>query len=165
MHPPDLLATLRGIGFLHDIDDGHLKRLIPIAEVKSFPEGTTLFREGQSHPQVYLVIEGSIALEVRVSARESKRFQTVGAGELLGWSPLLGQVEMTATARALRPSTLAAIDAVQLLAICEHDPKFGFEFMRRTARALSKRLAATRLQLLDVYRAELPGVIVLAEEG
>ena len=91
-----------------------------------------------------------------MSGRETKRLQTVGKGELLGWSPLLGQVEMTATARAMQPTRLVSIDATQLLALCEHNPRFGLEFMKRTAQALSKRLSATRLQLLDVYNDELP---------
>lgn len=163
MPNPELLEILRGIRFLHDIDDAHLRLLVPITEVKQVPAGSTLFREGQDHSQIYLVIDGSIALDVRVSGQETKRLQTVGPGELLGWSPVLGQVEMTATARVLRPSRIVAIDAAQLLAICEHDPKFGFEFMRRTARALSKRLAATRLQLLDVYSSELPSIASVAE--
>jgi CRP-like cAMP-binding protein len=152
----DMLDTLQSVYFLHDIDESHLRPIASIAQIRKIPEGCVLFREGQDHREIYLVVEGSMALEVRVSGRETKRLQTVGKGELLGWSPLLGQVEMTATARALRPSQLIAIDGTQLLALCEHNPRFGLEFMRRTAQALSKRLSATRLQLLDVYNQELP---------
>ena len=107
-----------------------------------------LFREGQSHPNIYLVIAGSVALDFRFSGRA---LQTVGPGELLGWTPILGEVEMTATARVLEPTQAVAIRASQLIALCEHNPRFGFEFMRQTARALSRRLNATKLQLLDVY--------------
>jgi CRP-like cAMP-binding protein len=71
---------------------------------------------------------------------------------------------MTATARALAPTRLVALDASQVLALCHHDPAFGFTLMRRTAQALAARLSATRLQLLDVYRQELP-VVAGAPEG
>jgi CRP-like cAMP-binding protein len=64
--------------------------------------------------------------------------------------------DMTATARVLEPTTLLLIDAKQLAALCEHNPRFGYEFMRRTALVLSQRLSATRLQLLDIYHHELP---------
>ena len=37
-----------------------------------------------------------------------------------------------------------------------HDPGFGCEFLRRTAKALASRLSATRLQLLDVFRDQAP---------
>ena len=59
---------------------------------------------------------------------------TVGEGELLGWSPVLEQSQLTATARAFAPTSAIEINASQILAICEHDPRFGFELMRRAAR-------------------------------
>jgi CRP/FNR family transcriptional regulator, cyclic AMP receptor protein len=80
----------------------------------------------------------------------------VGEGELLGWSPVLEQSQLTATARALAATTAVEINASQILTVCEHDPRFGFELMRRAARALAKRLNATRLQLVDVYGNQMP---------
>jgi len=50
-----------------------------------------------------------------------------------------------------------AADGRQLLAICEQHPRFGYEFMKRAALALSRRLNATRLQLLDVYGGQMAG--------
>ena len=46
------MAALRGIRFLHDIENQYLQALAPLAERK-FPAGTVLFREGQSHPNIY----------------------------------------------------------------------------------------------------------------
>jgi CRP-like cAMP-binding protein len=145
----EIMAALQGMRFLHEIEDHYLQVLAPIAELREFPVGTVLFREGHSHPYIYLLIAGSVALEFRFSDRV---LQTVGPGELLGWTPILGQVEMTASARILEPTKAVAIRASQLIALCEHNPRFGFEFMRRTAQALARRLNATKLQLLDVYR-------------
>jgi hypothetical protein len=64
----------------------------------------------------------------------------------------------------LEPTTLLILDARQLVTLCEHNPRFGYEFMRRTALALSQRLSATRLQLMDIYRHDLP-VILEHEEA
>ncbi len=144
----EIMAALRGMRFLHDIEEQYLQALAPLAELREFRAGTVLFQEGQSHPNIYLVIAGSVALDFRFSGRA---LQTVGPGELLGWTPILGEVEMTATARVLEPTQAVAIRASQLIALCEHNPRFGFEFMRQTARGLSRRLNATKLQLLDVY--------------
>ncbi len=152
----DVREILSGLRFLHDIDEASLKAIASVAEIQQFPTGAVVFREGMGHPRIYVIIEGSVALEMRVGGRQTKRLQTVGEGELLGWSPLLGSIEMTATARALVPTRAVSIDAAQLIALCEHNPRFGMQFMRRTAQALSNRLAATRLQLMDVYNQELP---------
>ena len=161
MSSQELLDILRGVRFLHDIADQDqcLSSIASIAEVREVPAGAVLFREGQTHPYIYLVIHGAVALEIWVSERTIKRMETIGDGELLGWSPLLAQPAMTATGRALQPTRVIAIDAAQLVALGEHNPRFGFEFMKRTAQALAGRVAALRLQLLDVYRDELPTVV------
>ena len=130
---------------------------MPRAGTREHEPGAIVFREGQKETRFYLIVNGRVSLEFCTPGLGCKRLQTVGAGELLGWSPILGLSEMTATARVLEPTTLLVIDARQLVTLCEHNPRFGYEFMRRTALALSQRLSATRLQLLDVYQHELAG--------
>lgn len=158
MNQRDILDLLESVRFLHDIPETYLEPIAAISQVREFPAGAVLFREGQDHSSIYLIVEGAVALEVRVVGQSTRRLQTVGEGELLGWSPLLSQAEMTATARALRDTRAVTIEAAQLIAQFEHNPRFGLEFIRRTAQALSQRLNATRLQLLDVYQNELPTV-------
>jgi CRP-like cAMP-binding protein len=154
----DLLPILRDIQFLHDFPDAYLEPLCSVASLKECSPGVVVFREGQKEERVYLIVSGAISLEFCAPGVGCKRLQTVGAGELLGWSPILGLKEVSATARVLERSILVVIDAKQLLALCEHNPRFGYDFMRRTALALTQRLSATRLQLLDIYQHELPTV-------
>jgi CRP-like cAMP-binding protein len=159
-----MLETLRNIRFLDDITDEERRQIASVARIEEYPPGVVLFREGERLTRIFLVAEGNVALELRVPCLGSTRIHTVGPGELLGWSPILGQLPMTATARALTTTHVVALDTAQVLALCYHDPEFGFAFMRRTAGALAARLNATRLQLLDVYRHELP-VVANGEEG
>jgi CRP-like cAMP-binding protein len=163
MSEPTLLENLRTIRFLDGATDEERGRLAAIARLESYPAEVLIFREGERLARIFLVVEGTVALEIRVPGRGATRIHTVGPGELLGWSPILDQLPMTASARTLTPSCLVAIDAGQVLALCHHDPKFGFTFMRQTAAALATRLNATRLQLLDVYGDELPAVAGLHE--
>lgn len=147
---------LRSLAFLAPATDDELRQLVSAAWVEQYPAGAVLFREGLDLPHVFVVTEGTVALEVLGKGHRPKRFQTVGVGELLGWSPLLGAGAMTATARALTDVRVVVLDARAVLDLCDKDPRFGFQFMRRTAAAIADRLAATRLQLLDVYKSELP---------
>jgi CRP-like cAMP-binding protein len=159
MSESTLLEILRHLRFLEGVSDDEIKQIASVAQLKEYSAGSTLFRAGEWLPCIFLVVEGSVGLELPVPGQGTKRIHTVGRGELLGWSPLLTQLPMSATARALMPTDVVAIDAGQILALCHHDPRFGFAFMRRTAQALAKRLDATRLQLLDVYRHELPAAV------
>src|SRR5512135_3002503 len=104
------LETLKNIQFLQDFSDDHLQHLASLAEIKEFPAGGEVFREGQLSSSVYLVVQGNITLEIIVPTRGAMQFQTVGSGELLGWTPVLGPGPMTATAHVQTPSTLLVLN-------------------------------------------------------
>jgi CRP-like cAMP-binding protein len=154
----DLLQTLRETGFLQGVDEEYLAQIAAIAKCVDFPVGKVIFREGETASQIYFVVSGSVSLEICAPGVGCKRILTVRDGDLLGWSPVLEQSRVTATARTLSPTRAVEINAGQILTLCEHNPRFGYIFMRRAALALAKRLSATRLQLLDVYGSEMPSV-------
>src|SRR5262245_17509879 len=128
MSEPNLQDILRDLHFLRDVPEEDLARLASMARLESYPASVVLFREGAVLNRIFLVVDGTVALEIRGGARGGRRILTVGAGELLGWSPMLGQAPMTATARVLTPARVVSIDAGQLLALCHHQPRFGFLF-------------------------------------
>jgi len=156
MNDPPTLELLKTLAFLTPATDDELRLLIPATRCEQYPPGKMLFHEGQHIQQVYIVTTGTVALEINGPDHRPQRFQTVGSGELLGWTPILSSGPMTASARTLTDVQVVAIDGQTILKICENDPQFGFQFMRRIAAAIAARLSATRLQLLDVYGAEIP---------
>jgi len=152
MSESSLIETLRGIAFLDGATEPDLQRIAGVAQLEQYPIGSTLFRDNESLDCIFLIVAGSVALEIPGPDLAVKRTYTVGPGELLGWSPLLSKLPMTATARSLTLTRVVALNAGKVLALCEQDPRFGYAFMRRTAQALARRLDATRAQLVDQYR-------------
>jgi CRP-like cAMP-binding protein len=151
------LETLKNIQFLQDFSDDHLQHLASLAEINEFPADSVVFRDGQRSSSVYLLVRGDINLELNVPTRGAMQFQTVGSGELLGWTPVLGLGPMTATASVQTPSTLLVLDAAQIQAFCASDLSFGFAFMQRIAQVLATRLSSTRLLLMDLYHDFIGG--------
>jgi CRP-like cAMP-binding protein len=156
----DAITTefLENLGFLAPATTAEAHQLASVARLEQVPVGAIIFREGNHLPQFYIVSQGTVSIEILGRTHRLRRVHTVGPGELLGWSPILGASAMTATARALTPVELVAIDAEAILDLCERDPRFGYLFMRRTAAAIAARLNSTRLQLLDVYGHDIPAV-------
>ena len=152
MSESSLIETLRGIAFLDGATEPDLQRIAGVAQLEQYPIGSTLFRDNESLDCIFFIVAGSVALEIPGPDQAVKRTYTVGPGELLGWSPLLSKLPMTATARSLTLTRVVALNAGKVLALCEQDPRFGYAFMRRTAQALARRLDATRAQLVDQYR-------------
>jgi CRP-like cAMP-binding protein len=141
------LETLKTVRFLRGIADDQLGQLASVAEQQEFPADAAVFRQGQPSSSIYLVVEGKVSLEIEVPGGGSTPFQTVGAEELLGWSPLLEVGPLTATARTLVPTRLLVLNAAQVKALCDANPGFGYEFIRRVAQVLAQRLEATRRHL------------------
>ena len=132
-----------------------------LAEESTFERvsaGTVIFREGNQNDNLYLVRSGRLALEMNVPGRGVVRILTVGPGEIVGWSSLLGQGKMTASAVAVKDTELIVAPADKLQAFCESNRDFGYHLMHRMADALSMRLLATRLQLLDLF-ADAPAPV------
>jgi CRP-like cAMP-binding protein len=164
MNLRSLTETLRGLKFLDGLSESDLKHIATVAQPEEYPPGALIFRQGERLTRVFLIVEGNVALLMRVADQQAKRVHTVGQGELLGWSPVLGPAPMTATARAMTPVRLIALETGQVLALCYQDPRFGFTFMRQAAKALAERLNATRVELLDVCGNVLP-VVAISHEG
>jgi CRP-like cAMP-binding protein len=122
-----------------------------MARLEAIAEWDVLFREGAPSQDLFLVQSGFFALDMFVPARGRITILTVGPGELLGWSALLGEGAMTATATAVENSQVIGLPGDKLRTLCNVDHEFGYSLMRHLAVALSQRLLATRLQLLDLF--------------
>lgn len=155
----EIIADLRDVQALEGMPEALLALLAGAARVVDIPEKSVVFRQGDPAKCIYLLLSGQVSLEICAPGSGCRRILTVSAGELLGWSPALGQQAMTATARALTNVRAIELDASQLLAECERNPQFGYEFMKRAALALAKRLSATRLQLMNLYGLEMASAV------
>jgi CRP-like cAMP-binding protein len=151
MTPMGIIESLRESGFVDGMADEDLMQMSSIAEHVEYPCGKVIFRDGDPATHVYIICDGKVSLEICGPGVGCRRILTVTGGELLGWSPALEQSRMTATARTLTPVTAVEVSGQQLLTLCEHNPRFGYVFMRRTALELARRLTATRMQLLDLF--------------
>lgn len=128
-----------------------LEQLAGESTVQQVPAGTVVFREGSPNQNLYLIRNGRLALEMNVPGRGPVPILTLGPGEMVGWSALLNQGKMTASALAVQETEVVVAAAQQLHQLCEANHDFGYHLMRQMADALSQRLVATRLQLLDLF--------------
>ena len=147
-----LTETLQEIDFLKDMAPEHLEQIAEIAHIRDFDESDVVFRQGQAAENLYLVMFGNVSAEAFMPGLGCRQILTVGPGELLGWSSLLEQSCYTTWARTPESARLVQLNVAKLLKVCDRDPEFGYDLMRRTALALAKRLTKTRNQLLEAYK-------------
>ena len=146
-----LEPLLRSHEFFQGLDPGYFPLLVGCASNVRFGEGTWLFREGQPANQFFLIRHGKVALEIAAPGYGSITVQTVGEGDVVGFSWLVRPYTWQLDARALAPTVAISLDGVCLRGKCEEDTRLGFDLMQCVAAVAVRRLQAARLQLLDVY--------------
>ena len=159
MQTENLTDILRQHPFLAGLSEDHMQVLVGCASNVRFAEGAPLIHEGEIANKFYLVRAGRIALETDVNARGKIRIQTVGPGDVLGWSWLISTFRWHFNALAVADVRAVALDGECLRKKCEDDHDFGYEMLSRFSRVMERRLEATRVQLLDLYTTS-PGARV-----
>jgi CRP-like cAMP-binding protein len=152
------MEALRSSSFFNDCSDDDLKRLAEICHFEEFPARATVFEEYEPARIVYVIVSGEISLAICEPKVSCRQIATVHAGDLMGWSVLVGRARLYDTAFTQTPVTALAFDGDELMKFCVTNPSFGFQFMRRVACTLAERLGGTRLQLLDMCGVQLPKV-------
>ena len=125
--------------------------LAGLAELRQIPTGHVLFREGDPSDFVGVVLDGRIALRMRVPERGPLTILTVEPGDVVGWSALVPPFKATSTGVALADTELAYFEGATLRAALADDDSLAAEFYPLVLRAVARRLEGTRLQLLDLF--------------
>jgi len=144
MVSPELL---RRYPYFTPISHETLKKVAMIAEERSVPAGTTIFREWDNASHLYVILKGEVQVQYTLPNGEPRYADTLGEGDLLVWSALVAPYRTTGSGVATQDTRLVAIEASPLRELCEEDPHLGFRLMGEIVRTLAERLEATRVQL------------------
>lgn len=139
--------------FFEGLDESSLAELAGCAVNVHIRPGEYLFREGGEAEQFYVVTRGRVALELFSPGSGPHVLDSAGEGEVLDWPWLIPPHRWFFDGRAVQETTVVSLDAGCLRGKCEEDPRLGYDLVLRVAEVMSNRLQATRVRLLDLYRA------------
>jgi CRP-like cAMP-binding protein len=135
----------------HAMPVEHRERLLRVAREAELPPGARLFEEGGRADRFWIVREGTVGLDMHVPGRRTPLVETLGTGDLVGWSwlfePYVWQLGAVATTRV----RAYEFDAVAVRLMCDDDAEFGRAVGRWVGGVLSHRLNAARARLVDLY--------------
>src|SRR6058998_3978668 len=124
-----LASIIAAHPFLKDLDPHQQRLLTDCAMEKSFEAGELIFREGDPANRFYLIQEGKVALESEKAGQKPVLIQTLGVGEVLGWSWLFPPYYWHFNARALEPTKAIFFYGTRLREQSEEDPVLGYELL------------------------------------
>src|SRR6266571_9106187 len=122
--------------FLQGMTPEHLAILTECAMFAEFKKGELIFREGDPANRFYLIQSGRVELEAEVKERDRMLIQTIGPGDVLGWSWLFPPYYWRFDARATEPTTAIFFYGTRLREQCEQDHDLGFDLMKRVVQVV-----------------------------
>jgi len=144
-------TLIRDAPVFKELQPDRLELIAGCAANITFDAGEVIFRQGDPAETFFLVRHGSVVLETFVPPRGSILIETIGPGEVVGWSWLFPPYRWHFDARAVEPVRATVFAGDCLRGKCEDDPALGYDLMSRFAQVMIERLQWTRLRLLDVY--------------
>lgn len=132
--------------FLRSLSAEHLATVLQNAKPSAFAAGEFIVKEGDPANRFFLIESGRVTIE---AGAQQKTVQTLGPGEVLGWSWLFPPFSWSFSARAMEPTKCTVLDGGHLLVTAEENPEFGYVLMRLISQIVIGRLQATRKKLLE----------------
>lgn len=146
MVSPELI---RRFPFFSNFSLDQIVFLAKIAEENTFQRDHYFNHEGEELNALYLILEGEISLITKLPQKDREvTINTLGPGDLFGWSALVPPYTATAGAKASIPSRVVVFDAIELRKKFDEDCQFGYLMMIKIAQVIRDRLNSLRIETL-----------------
>ena len=143
--------ALRWCELFAELEDSELELIAPLCSARTYAAGETIFSAHDRADELYCLQEGRVALMIQLRSGVERSgdvtLEDVEPGHVFGWSSVVKQQRFTASALALEPVTVCAIDAGDLGALFDTHTHIGFVVMKQLANVISSRLRHTRDEL------------------
>ena len=130
-----------------------VKEIMEISVAESLKEGEWLFREGDPANTFYILLKGCVKLSLGETGQVV--YIVNNAGEVFGWSSLIGRERFSASAECIAPTKLLKFDKEKLQKILEKDAANSLILFKRLAEILGNRLLQSYTIISSASRAEI----------
>lgn len=137
--------------FLAGMIRDQLALLVDCAMAAHFNPGEIILREGEIANRFYLIESGKAVLESGQGFGNPVAIDTIGAGDLLGWSWMFPPYVWHFTARAMESTEAIFFYGTILREYCEKNHSLGYELFKRITPVMLRRLQTARKKMLSMH--------------
>ena len=145
---------IRSCELFWKLSDCQLDKLAEICQEQSYEAGATVFTEGESANNLYIVKEGKVVLEMEVRIGQRTRRQAtvavISKGQVFGWSALSERPVFTMSAVCTENSKLLIFSRNSVDRLCLADGSLCHNVMSAAIRLAADRLTYAQKTLAQV---------------
>lgn len=138
----DLISILDRIAIFGGLELGQQQKLLQMMDEKTYSDGETIFRKGESASCIYIVIEGKVALDFEQDDHPLSDLR-LHPGACFGETSVIGVQPHAATTRVEGKTRVLALPSSSLYQLYETDLPLFASVILNFAREASRRLHAT----------------------
>jgi CRP-like cAMP-binding protein len=139
--------------------------LVPLISLCHIPEGTTIFKQGESATHLYILESGIVEILFKPFDGPCLSVSRLTSGCVFGWSSTLGRDGYTSAAKAVTDCKAYRFYGKDLQKVCEEHPETGVVILDRLASAIVERLECTHNEIMDILNQGMDLGLNLAERG
>ena len=142
--------ALRDHAFTAGLNDAQLDSLAKLATEVTFEEDEVILVDGQRSTSFFLLLTGSVVVELSAPRRYAMCVQSLGPGKVFGWSALLDAQDTLFQVRSRERTRALMIDGATLKQRCFEDPALGAVLLHRLLNVVAGRVKATELRFAEM---------------
>ena len=127
----------------HGVSDETRKKILELGVEESYQPGECIFHENEAASNFYILKQGRIRLSA--GRRVLLAHVASSAGDVIGWSSLVGNSTYSASAECMTATRVTRIAKQQLEEILGADLRSGMNFFKDLAALVGQRLVRTYL--------------------
>ena len=129
------------------------EELSKITEKKTYQMSKQVYQSGDRAKQLFVVTKGLVSLrELKPGDEIGIGLENLERGDIFGCASFLKPQKYTLTAVCEEDSEVLAIDADQLIELCELDPEIGYKFMKKIAQIYFERYEVAKRQIHEMVK-------------
>lgn len=136
----DILAHT---GFFADLSPQQLRQVSQLARIEEYPQTSRVYSLGEPASDLYVLVDGMVRFTIGLGNRQTQAGQILKRGEVFGWAALVETApKRIATALAITPCTVLAINGNQLMILMNQDHTLGYRIMTQLNALITGNLTA-----------------------
>ncbi len=145
------MVALEAVSLFRHLSQKEMARLYQIAQERRFSVGQEIFGEGDTGDGVYVVKDGLVEISGVLRANVRHAFSQLGPGEIFGEMAVIESLSRSATATAVKETTVYYIPRGDMLDLIENSPALSLRLLQEISRRLRE---FDQLYLKEVVQAE-----------
>jgi CRP-like cAMP-binding protein len=131
---------LRQFKIFQGLTDSELQNIAEIAKKEEFPAEKRIFEEKSIASNLYLLLHGKVIIKKKSDMGHGQIIiDTIGPGEIFGWSSITEPHNFTAAAHTVEESELLTISSDVLRDLFKKNNHIGYRVMNEIASVISSR--------------------------